>query len=169
MLITFWLGLTLSFLASILLMVILGWITKKIKGSGAIGGLIGFFIGFALVMFVAFGSRRAYVVIGDQEYVHYMVFGSPEYSTKAGTKVVLNMNYDECYVINESEDPVVIEEAVYGGYGFGGATHWVQAGEQGIMSEHKIDYFYDNEPPDEISVSDDSEQTVRLWLRKKRE
>lgn len=169
MLIQFWLGLTLSFVVAILLMVVLGWIAKRMKKTAAIGVLIGFFLGFALVMLVGFGSRRAYVVTGDAQYDHYMVFGSPEFVTKAGATVVFDMNYDECYVVNETEDPLVIEQVIYGGFSFGGNTTWVQPGEQGILSEHSIYYFFDNEPPNEITVEDDTEQTVRLWLRHRRE
>ncbi len=168
MLIKFWLGLTLSFVIAILLMVILGWLTKRTKGSGAIGGLIGFFIGVAVVLLVALLPGRAYVVTGDARYDHYMVFGSPEFQMASGETVLLDMEYDQCYVINETEEPVIVEEAVYGGYGFGGDTHWVEPGEYELMPDHRIFYFYDDEPPEEISVKDASEETVRLWLRKKR-
>lgn len=169
MLIKFWIGLSMSFVIAILLMIVLGWLTKRMKKNAAIGALIGFFLGFALVMLVGFGARRAYVVTGDAQYDHYMVFGSPEFETKAGTTVIFDMSYNECYVVNETEEPVVIEKVIYGGFSFGGNTTWVQPGEQGILSEHSIYYFYDNEPPEEINVKDDSEETVRLWLRNRRE
>ena len=169
MLIKFWLGIVLSIVIGILLMLILGWITKKRNKGGGLGALLGFFLGFGVFLFFLLGPRRAYVITGDEEYIHYLVLGSPEYGMPSGEKKALDMAYDECYVINEWEEPVVIEEAVYGGYGFSGSTDWVHPLEYEIMPNHKIDYFYDNEPPDEISVKDDSEETVRLWLRKKRD
>jgi len=168
MLIKFWLGLTLAFAITIFLMLVLGWFTKKKFSGPAPGVLIGFFAGVALIFTTFLLPTRAYVVTGDGEYVHYMVFGTPEYETLSGEKVKLEVQYDECYVINETENPVVIEEAIYGGY-FGGSTNWVEAGEYEIMENHTIHYFYDNEPPDEISVNDDSEPETRLWLRKKRD
>lgn len=150
-------------------MVVLGWFTKKkFSGSGP-GALIAFFVGFALIITTFLLPNRAYVVTGDGEYTHYMVFGTPEYKMPSGDKFDLELKYDECYVINETDKPVVIEEAVYGGYVYGGTTYWVEPGEYEIMEDHKIDYFYDNEPPDEISVKDDSEPETRLWLRKKRD
>lgn len=169
MLIKFWLGITLAFALAVLLIIVLAMITKKIKGNGAIGGLIGFFLGFAIVVAAFAAPRHAYVVTGNAQYDHYMVFGSPDFVNASGTSIVLDMSYDECYIINETDVPVVVEEAVYGGYGFGGDTHWVDAGGHSIMPGHKIDYFYDDEPPSEISVRDDSEETLRLWLRNKRD
>ena len=169
MLIKFWLGVVLSIALAVLCIYLLSQITKRLKGNGATGGLVGFLLGAVLVILILVLPGRMYIVTGDAEYVHYMVFGSPEYEMESGEKLKLIMNYNQCCVVNETDKPVVIEEVVYGGYGFGGDTDWVEPGKAEFMPDHRIFYFFDDGPPDEIMVNDDSEETIRLWLRKRRE
>jgi len=166
----FWFGITMSILIGIALMYLLGKLTQKRKQNGAIGALIGFFLGIGLVFTLAFGSSRVYVVTGDGEYEHYMVMFGPEYEMPNGEKGILEMPYDYCFVINQTDKPVVIEEIKYGGYGFSGSTKWVKAKNYEIIDNHKIDYFYDNKPPSEISTrGSSSDETIRKWLGKRRE
>jgi len=162
-------GLSLAIGVGILLMIVFGKYTKKKKSNSAIGSLIGFFLAFGILICVWMIPRRAYVVTGELEYTHYLVFGTPEYTMSDGNTVLLDMPYDECYLINDSDLDVLVEFVVYGGYGFGGDTDWVSAHEYETMPDHLIFYFFESEPPDEISVNDDSEETVRLWLRHPRQ
>lgn len=166
----FWFGVTMSIIIGVALMYLLGKFTQKKKQNGAIGALIGFFTGIILLFSLVFGSSRAYVVTGDGEYEHYMVLFGPEYEMPNGEQGILEMPYDYCFVINETEEPIVIEEVKYGGYGFSGSTKWVQPKDYQLIDNHKIDYFYDNKPPSEISTrGSSSDVVVRKWLRKKRD
>lgn len=153
-----------------LLMIYLGsLLSKKMNKPGVGGGLLGFFLGIGILFFVFFTASRVYVITGDEEYIHYMVLGSPEYTMPNGEVGNLSMEYDQCFVINEWTEPVIIEEVKYGGYGFSGSTQWVKAGDYEIIDNHKIFYFYENEPPKEISVrGSDDEEVVRKWLRNRR-
>lgn len=169
MLIKFSIGVILSIVLALLFIYLFSLITKKSKGNGAVGGFVGFLAGAILVILMLVLPGRLYVVTGDSEYSHYMVFGSPEYELPSGDMFKIDMSYDQCCVVNETDKPVVIEEVVYGGYGFGGDTDWVEPDEAEYMPDHRIFYFFDDGPPDEIMVNDDSEETVRLWLRKRRE
>ena len=169
MLIKFTMGVILSIVIALLLIYLFSLISKKRSGNGAVGGFVGFLVGAILVILVLALPGRLYVVTGDAEYSHYMVFGSPEYELPSGDMFKISMDYEQCCVINEMDKPVVIEEVVYGGYGFGGDTDWVHPGEAEYMPDHRIFYFYDDGPPDEIMVNDDSEETIRLWLRAKRD
>lgn len=169
MIIKFWIGLSLAFALSILIMIFAGWYSKRRDKGAALGVLLGFFIGFAIVLMTYLIPRRIYVVTGDEQYEHFMVFGKPEYEMPTGEKKILDMTYDECYVINTTDVPVVLEEAVYGGFRLGVTTEWVEPDECFLLKSHSIYYLYDNEPPSEISVKDDSDETIRWWLRKKRD
>ncbi|MDX2359695.1 MAG: hypothetical protein QNK23_02735 [Crocinitomicaceae bacterium] len=165
MLIEFWIGLSVAIVSGIVFMLIIGLYTKKKLWKMAPGATIGFFIGVALLICVWLIPTRAYVVTGQNEYTHYLVFGSPEYTMNNGTVFQLDMSYDECFVINESENAVVIEEVIYGGFAYAGGTEWIYGEQFETVPDHLIFYLFDNEPPDEITVSGDEAQTVRLWLR----
>ena len=165
----FWFGVTISLIIGAVLMYALGKITQKWKKNSAIGALIGFFLGIGLMFTLIFGASRAYVITGDGEYDHYLVMFGPEYVMPNGEVGNLEMPYDYCFVINETEKDVVVEEVKYGGYGFSGSTKWVKAKNYEIIDNHKIFYFYDDKPPPEISTrGSSSDVVVRKWLRKKR-
>lgn len=166
----FWFGITMSILIGIALMYILAKLTKKRKDNGAIGGLIGFFIGLGLFFTMIFGVSRVYIVTGDGEYEHYFVMFGPEYEMPNGEKGVLEMPYDYCFVINETDKPVIVEEIKYGGFSFGSSTKSVKAKNYEIIDSHKIFYFYDDKPPSEITTrGSSSDVVIRKWLRKRRE
>lgn len=169
MIVSFWAGVLASIAIGLLLTVLLALVWKKRKGNGSLAGILGFFIGIIIVLTTIIAPKRLYVIHGDADYSHYLVLGSPEYINATGESISMEYGYNECMIVNEWDKPVVIEFAVYGGYGFGGDTDWVQPNEHETMPDHRIFYFYDNEPPDEISVNDATEETTRLWLRNKRD
>lgn len=169
MIILFWVGILISIAIGLFLTIALALIWKKRKGNGSLAGILGFFLGVIIVFAAIIAPRRLYVIHGDADYSHYLVLGSPTYTNSAGENIPLDYGYNECMIVNEWERPVVIEFAVYGGYGFGGDTDWVNPNEYETMPDHRIFYFYDDEPPEEISVNDATEETTRLWLRNKRD
>jgi hypothetical protein len=104
-------------------------------------------------------------VTGEQEYSHYLVFGSPDYELEKGKIINVDIPFGNCFVINDSDRDIVIEYVIYGGFSFGDDTDWIypQTGE--LVDEGKVDYFFDEEPPDEVSVSDGTDQVIKVWLR----
>ena len=72
-------------------------------------------------------------------------------------------------VMNESDTVIVIEEVIYGSFHIGDGNIWVDRGEFAVIDGGRIHYFYDNEPPEEISTKNDDDYEVRWWLRKKRD
>lgn len=166
MIIKFTLGIILSIAIGLAIMALLILITKKKAGKGAIGGLIGFFLAFAIFLLALLVPKRLYVVNGENQYNHYMIWGTPDYALPDGQSISVDMPYDNCLVVNESEETVVIEEIKYGGYGFSGDTEQIAPGKFKMIGVHKVSYFFsDDEPPEEITVNDGTEEEVRIWLR----
>lgn len=168
--ISFWTGMLLLILVAIL-MIVTGSLIAKKKGRGSLGGLIGFFVGVAFVLVMMIVAGRLYVVTGDGEFSEYLVYGSPKFLTDGGDEFDVAISGGECMVINDWNVPVIVEKVVYGGYGFGGDTYWIEPKESETFDEPKIFYFYeDDSPPDEISIrGGDDDEYVRLWLRNKRD
>lgn len=171
MMISFWTGLFLWIFVGFAIIFIGAWLTKKIGKNGSIGGLIGFFIGIGFVFLMILMAGRLYVVTGDAEFSDYLVYGEQHYTLQNDSIVTIQINRGNCMVINDWEKPVIVEFMKYGGYGFGGDTEWIDPTESKIFEEPKIFYFYEDGPPEEISVrgGDNSEEYIRLWLRNKRD
>lgn len=131
------------------------------------GGGIGFTIGLGFIIYAFVGLSRCYVVTGDLEYTQYLVFGTAEYQIEGGATIDVEISSGHCFVINETSGEIVVEEIVYGAI-FGGSTDWVYPGEGEEIKGGRISYFFDDEPPDEISVSDATDEVSKLWLRKRR-
>lgn len=145
----------------------MSWVFRKAKKNPAMGGLIGFFSGLVIGFLIYFLPMRLYVVNGTMQYSHYMVIGSPNYELPNGASVDVEIPWGKCMVVNETKRTMVVEEVIYGGY-FGGDTWWVEPDEHRLINKSTIDYFFDDEPPDEISVNSSTDEVVRMWLRKKR-
>ncbi len=169
---SFWTGLFLFIGLGILIIVIAAFISSKLGKGGSLGGLLGFFLAFGFVLLMFLTAGRLYVVTGDTQFDDYLVYGKQEYTLKRGKKIPVQIEGKKCMVINDWEKPVVMEFMVYGGYGFGGDTKWVDPQEAELFEENKIFYFFENDrPPKEIMIKggDASEKTIRLWLRNRRE
>ena len=169
--ISFWTGIFLAIAVGILIIVIGAFISKKLGKGGSIGGLLGFFIGFGAFLAIIFLAGRVYVVTGHEEFDDYMIFGTQSYQLNDSITVNIELQNGQCMVINSWDTPVIVEYMKYGGYGFGGDTEWVKPAEFKVFEERKIFYFYDDAPPEEISVrgGDSSDEYIRLWLRSKRD
>ncbi len=168
MLIRFWLGIIITIVLAIVIVYLSAKVAKTLKKQPGGGGLIGGFLGLGLFIWVMLGPSRLYVVTGDEEYVHYLVFGATQYELPNGETINMEIGSGEFFVINETDKPVVVEEVVYGAI-FGGDTDWVYPMEGEPMVGGTVDYFFDNEPPDEISVDSGTDEVTRYWLRKKRD
>ena len=143
------------------------FIAKKMNKPPGGGGGIAFLIWIIFIIYMFIGPSRLYVVNGVKKYSHYIVFGSPEYTLADGQIVTVKISSGHCFVINETNRDMVVEEIVYGGI-FGGDVDWIYPHTGEEVEGGKIDYFYDDEPPDEISVSSSTDEVTRLWLREAR-
>lgn len=167
MLLSFWTGLLLILLLGIAMIPLFAWIAKLMKKQAAGGGVIGFFLGFAIVVVLFVMSSSLYVGNGNDECTSYFVYGTPEYEMANGDKIKIEMESGELMVINDSQDTLVLEEVKYGSI-FRGGTKWLEPGEVKTVEGGRIHYFFDNEPPDEINTKSDDGKEVRWWLRNKR-
>jgi len=166
MIIKFWL----AWVIFIGLMIVLGFIGKKIASkkakNEASGFMIGLLIGLGLALFIILGGGRAYIITSANSYSHYLVYGTTDYKMQNGTVVLIKESYHTCTVINDTHLEFGVEEVVYAIVSFSSNYYKLEAGEVEIVSTHKIDYFFDNEPPDEIEVSDRTNSVSKYWLYK---
>lgn len=169
MLIKFWLGALLFIVIGILITIAGALIAKKLKRNPAGGATIGFFLAFAFVLVMLLGASRFYVVTGDQEYNHYLVYGDAEYKSNSGAIVTVEDRYGWCNIYNETTKTLAVEEVQYGGISFGNSMYYVEPGEMQAVEGTSIDYFWDDSPPDELSVGEGQDMALKLWLRDKRE
>ena len=169
MILGFWVGTLGIIFIAILMIFLFSYLFKLMKKRGIVGGTIGFFIGFALSVFLFVIARSLYVVTGDGECSSYYVYGAPTFEMKSGESVKVDLPMAQSMVINESDTVIILEKVAYGGYFFGGEDYWVEPGEYEIIEAGRIHYFFDDEPPEEISSNSGSDQEFRWWLRNKRE
>jgi len=168
MLLQFWIGILGSIMLNVALIYWLAKLFTKMEKNPAAGGTIGFFVGIIFVFYIGFGLSRCYVVTGHNEYTHYLVLGEPEYDMKEGGTIKVAIDGGECMVINDTEDDIIVEEVQYGGFSFSDNNNWIEANKAECVEGGSIDYFFDDEPPDEISVNSDSDEVIKLWLRHRR-
>lgn len=168
MLIGFWTGFLLLILIGLGILIANVLLFKKTRNKGGVGGLLGFFIGAAFVLVMLLLAGRLYVVTGDAQFDDYLVYGTPEFEMSNKEKVSVHLEGTQCMVINDWDKPVIVEYVVYGGYGFGGDTKWIDPSESSVFDHRKVFYFYDDEPPSEISIKSNDDEVTRLWLRNKR-
>ena len=169
MILGFWLGTLLIILLGVGMIALCAFIWKKLNKNSVAGGTIGFFIGFALCVVLFVIARSMYVVTGDGEFSSYYVYGTPEYTMENGDIVTIDLPMAQSIVMNESDTVIVIEEVIYGSFHIGDGNIWVDRGEFAVIDGGRIHYFYDNEPPEEISTKNDDDYEVRWWLRNKRD
>ena len=140
-----------------------------LRKNPAAGGILGFFVGIGILVYMLVGPSRVYVVTGEMEYDHYMVLGSPDFEMTDGQKVAVDIPTGHCLVINNTEKRIMIEEIIYGGHGFSPSPFQISGMKYDLVETGSIDYFFDDSPPDEISVSDGTDQVSKFWLRRARE
>lgn len=164
MIIKFWL----IWILFIALMFLLAWIgvliAKKTDKLLAGGFTIGFLVGLGLALFFILGASRLYILHGGEDYSHYVVYGDGDYTLENGAIIHFEDRYGRSNVINDSQDRYGCEEIVYAIFSMSNNYYILEPGELESIDASSIDYFFDNEPPDEIPVADRSERVSRYWL-----
>ena len=159
---SFRLGIVLIIIIALAIIAVLAWLWKKMKKNPVAGGTIGFFIAVVVATGFFVIPSRAYVVTGNKQYSHYLVYSTSEYTTKNGNKIPIDTPQTKCTLINDTDQSLVIEEVIYG---FGFPDNIVVEPHTHIVLDHsKIDYFFDEEPPNSIETKS-SGSVSRLWLR----
>lgn len=137
---------------------------KKAQKAGVIIGIIlGLIAGTAFVMM----AGRITVVHGQDDFGTYLVYGSPTYEFSNGTPLKLDMGSNEGYIINDSNMELVLEKVVYTTSYFSGDYYDILVKPMSVtpMPGFKVNYYFDDIPPDEIEVSQSSGDVTKYWLR----
>ena len=164
MLLNYYIGITIPFIACIAVIILFAWLWKKMKKKPVAGGTIGFFVGIIPMVFLFVSPTNVYVVTGDKEMSKYIAFGSPTYTMASGEEVSIKAPMACFTLINDSKEDVVIEHVIYG---LGFEEDELVEPQQVLVStdDSSIDHFFDEMPPDEIETSGTGSYVSRLWLR----
>ena len=169
MIIKLWLVWVVMIVLNLLLILIGNVLFKKMKKNPGAGGGIGFIVGLGLMLTVVYGSSRLYVINGDSSHATYAVITDGSYSSESGSSYDVDNVWGECVVINETSRKIAIEEVIYGAFFADGAFYIVEPDEMERIPCTKMNYFWDDSPPDEVSVSEGVDEVSKWWLRYYRE
>lgn len=137
---------------------------KKAQKAGVIIGIIlGLIAGVAFIMM----AGRITVVQGQEDCGTYLVYGSPTYEFSDGTPLKLDMGSNEGYIINDSEMELVLEKVIYTTSYYSDSYYDILVKPMSVtpMPGFKVNYYFDDIPPDEIEVSESSGDVSKYWLR----
>lgn len=90
MILRFGVGVTLAVLICVLVMILFGWLWKKMNKKIAAGATIGGFVGIIGSVAIVIIPSRAYVITGAKEYKHHLVHNNSDYTMSSGQEVELN-------------------------------------------------------------------------------
>ena len=163
MLLNYTVGISLPFVAGLIVIVLFAFIWKKMKKKVITGIVIGFFVGLALAAFLFVTPTKVYVVTGNKEMQKYLSIGSSSYTLKDGTSIPISAKMAHCTLINDAADAIVVEHVVYGdGYE---EDDILEPGQYLDIEDPYIDYFFDGTPPESLETTSYSTYKVVLWLR----
>lgn len=165
MIIKFWIGVLIAIALFLAITILFTKLFKRLGKNAGVGSLIGFFTGIGLMLYMLIGLPRLYVVTDRETYEHYMVIGSTTFDLADGKKADVNISFGSCMVINNTERSVYLEEVVYGFVVFPPPPDEIPPMSVDLFETRTIDYFFDDAPPDEISVSEGSDSVSKFWLR----
>lgn len=169
MIISLTLGIVIAVIVAIAITAGIYFILKSLKAGQKAGIITGLIIGSIAGVAVVMMAGRIVVVHSPDEAGEYLVYGSPEYEFSNGFKMNLDMASGTGYILNDSEDHLVMEKVIYSTSGFFDEYYDVHILPMSIteMQSFKIDYYFDDIPPDEIEVQGGSSSVTKYWLRTK--
>ncbi|MDX2362724.1 MAG: hypothetical protein QNK23_18080 [Crocinitomicaceae bacterium] len=156
---------------------------SKNSKTNDIGNIAAFVGAVIIIAFAWIGSGQVYMIDQDFNVGSYRTWGAIHVELDNG-KVISEINTDRVTVINNTSTPLFIEKIIYGG----GSSHYTEKdyldSDSNIVNSNyngfdvfpytaasiylerkSIDYFFDDEIPDEIRVPLGSGE-VNYWLRK---
>jgi hypothetical protein len=163
MLLNYYLGISIPFIAGIAVIILFAWLWKKMRKKAVAGETVGFFVGLIVTAFLFVMPTTVYVLSGDSDFVKYISFGNSSYTLEDGKEVGIDSSIGYCTVINDSDDNFVLEHVIYGN-GFE-EDKFVGPGFALKVDDSAIDYFFNEMPPETIETSGSGSYAVRLWLR----
>ncbi|MDX2359187.1 MAG: hypothetical protein QNK23_00180 [Crocinitomicaceae bacterium] len=158
------LGIALAVIAGIGTIALFAWLWKIMKKKPVAGGTIGFFIACIVVTGIVVVPSNVYVINEGKDYTHYWVYSSDtQYERSNGESVEITIRQTQCMIINDTQDDYALESVIYG-FGFADDKK-IGAMSAIVLSRSKIDYFFDEEPPETISTESSASAVTRTWLR----
>jgi hypothetical protein len=141
------------------------FVRKKMKNSQ--GFVVGFFLAGVVFVGLMFGIGRLYIVDEHYDVDTYRVFGTFTYELADGNKITRTYDPDSVMIINNSFNPLVLEEIIYSLSGNAGSSTvypidpWMCRSFS--LPGNRIYYFFD-ETIDQ-SISEPGRKPVsRFWL-----
>lgn len=157
-------GLILAILAALFFVFIFVWLWKKLKKKAVAGGAIGLFIGLVAATGIMVIPSHVYVLTGEHNYSHYLLYSATDYTKKDKTTIQLDAPQTQCILVNDTDKVYAVDEVMYG-YGVGnGNVKSVEPHTHIILNNSRIDYFFENEPPESIET-ESSGNVYMLWVR----
>lgn len=146
------------------------FLLKKIKAGQKAGVITGLFVGIIVGTVMIMMAGRAVVIRGLDDYGTYFIYGSPDYEFSNGASIALDMGANETYILNDTDMELVLEEYVYTTNYFADYDYTdmlILPMSITKMPGFKVNYYFDERPPDEITVSENSGDVTKYWLRTK--
>lgn len=167
MLISFTMGVILAILAGAATFAIVFFGLKSIKAGQKAGIITGSILGLIAGTMIIMMAGRAIVVTGENEAGTYLVYGSPTFEFSNGYKLKLSMKSLEGYVLNDTEQELVLEKIIYTSSYSVEDYYDVLIEPMSItkMPGTSVHYFFNDSPPDEIETSQSSGSVSKYWLR----
>ena len=165
MLLSLWIGIIAAILGGSLVILLFYKLLRAIKLSqkvtAVVSACVGIFVGFTII----FGAGRVVVIESSKEYGEYLVYGSPNYQFSNGYTLKLNMGASQGFLINDTENQLVIEKYIYSNSNYNNSFD-ILCSPLSItkMPGAHISYFFNDRPPSEIRSNTD---VTKYWVRTK--
>ena len=167
MLISFTMGIVLAILAGAATFAIVFFGLKSIKAGQKAGIITGSILGLIAGTMIIMMAGRAIVVQGENQAGTYLVYGSPTFEFSNGYKLKLSMKSLDAYVLNDTDQELVLEKIIYTSAYSVEDYYDVLIEPMSItkMPGTSVHYFFADTPPDEIETSQSSGDVSKYWLR----
>lgn len=157
-------ALVVAVLAALLFVFIFVWLWKKRKKKAVAGGAIGLFIGFVAATGIMVIPSHVYILTGEHEYSHYLLYSATDYTKKDKTTIQLDAPQTQCILVNDTDEVMAVDQVVYGYSLEHGDVKSVEPHTHIILNNSRIDYFFENEPPESIETEATGNVSM-LWVR----
>ncbi|MDX2359708.1 MAG: hypothetical protein QNK23_02800 [Crocinitomicaceae bacterium] len=157
-------------IAGVIVFAIVYFIVKRILGEklGTNGVLITAALAGLIMIIYIKGSAPTVIIIEDGYTINrFESFGEINYELTDGTFATGTVGDGKTAVINNSSDSLVIETVEYGDGDFTGNLPRIMlpCSFHNVYIADEFNYYFDNEPPEEMLVEENKTLTV-YWLRR---
>jgi hypothetical protein len=169
MIVSLTLGIVLAVIVGIVATFLVYVLLKKIKASQKAGVIVGLIVGLLCGVLMVMMAGRAVIIQGEADYGTFFIYGAPTYEFSNGFNLALDMKSNETFIINDTKIELVLEEYVYSttysldDYDYNDLLILPLSVTK--MPGFKVNYYFDDRPPDEITVSENSSDVTKFWIR----